>query len=76
MTMFKRLLRGLCVAVALVLPFDSAFAATASTTIPVTALVSKNCSIALGSAIAFGAYDPLLANSSTGLNAVGIVTVA
>lgn len=52
-----------------------AFAATASTPIPVSATVSQACSISTSSALAFGAYDPIGANSSAALNATGQISV-
>ena len=53
-----------------------AVAATASTTIPVTSAVSKNCQINLGTGIAFVTYDPLVTNLSVALTATGSITVA
>ena len=49
-----------------------AVAATATTNVPVTSSVSKNCSMTLGGAVAFGAYDP---TSATALNATGSIVV-
>ena len=41
----------------------------------VTASVAANCTIST-SAVAFGAYDPVVANASTALNGTGSVTIA
>ena len=51
-----------------------ALAQTASTNLSVTALVAKNCSITT-TAVAFGSYDPIVANASTPLDGTGSVVV-
>jgi spore coat protein U-like protein len=54
----------------------SAFAATKTTTFPVTANVISNCTISVSAGgVAFGAYDPVSVNSATGVNATGTATV-
>jgi spore coat protein U-like protein len=50
-------------------------AATATANLAVSAAVSANCTIST-SALAFGAYDPVVANASTALNGTGSVTIA
>lgn len=52
------------------------WAGSATTNLSVTATVSQNCLIST-SAVAFGAYDPVLTHSASGtaLNATGSVTV-
>ena len=50
-------------------------AATASANLTVTATVTNNCSITT-TPVAFGAYDPVVANASAHLDATGTVTVA
>lgn len=52
----------------------SAFAGSASTNLGVTATVSDNCIIATAD-VAFGAYDPIVANAAAALNGTGSVTV-
>jgi len=52
------------------------FAGSASTAVPVSASVSQNCSISTGAALAFTAYDPVIINASTALNATGQISVA
>ena len=52
-----------------------AFAGSASANLNVTANVAANCTIST-SPVAFGAYDPVVANASTDLTASGTVTVA
>lgn len=54
----------------------NAWADSASTTLSVSATVSQNCLIS-ASAVAFGAYDPVLAHSAAGapLNGTGSVSV-
>lgn len=63
------------VVAALPLACGSAFAATATANLAVSASVSKNCSIST-SPLAFGAYDPVTANLSAALNGQGSVSVA
>jgi spore coat protein U-like protein len=53
----------------------SAFAATKTTTFPVTANVISNCTIT-ATPVAFGAYDPVVVNSPTGVNATATGTVS
>jgi len=52
-----------------------AHAGNAGTSLSVTASVSANCTIST-SAVAFGSYDPVVANASTALNGTGSVTIA
>ncbi len=51
-----------------------ALAQTASTNLSVTATVAKNCSITTA-AVAFGSYDPIVANATTPLDGTGSVVV-
>jgi spore coat protein U-like protein len=50
-------------------------AATASASLNVNATVANNCTIST-SALAFGVYDPLVANASTNLDGTGTITIA
>jgi len=50
------------------------FAATATTNLSVTASVANNCTIST-TAVAFGAYDPIVANATTDLDGTGGVTI-
>jgi spore coat protein U-like protein len=50
-------------------------ASSASANLAVSAAVSQSCIIST-TALAFGAYDPLVANAATALDATGTVTVA
>lgn len=50
-------------------------AATATANLAVSASVAANCTIST-TPLAFGAYDPVVANASTDLNGNGSVTVA
>lgn len=68
----KRFLLGLCACAAvLAIAFDApaASAGTASGTLNVTASVAQNCTITNSATLAFGAYDPVVANLSSALNA-------
>jgi spore coat protein U-like protein len=49
-------------------------AASASTSLSVTAAVSTNCTIGTA-ALAFGSYDPVVANAAANLDATGTVTI-
>ena len=51
-----------------------ALAQTASTNLAVSATVAKNCSITT-TAVAFGTYDPVVANATTPLDGSGTVVV-
>ncbi len=53
----------------------SAAAATATANLTVTATVTNNCTISTAP-VAFGNYDPVVANASTSLDSTGTVTVA
>ncbi len=52
-----------------------ASAATATANLTVSATVTKNCTVST-SALAFGSYDPVVANASADLDGTGGVTVA
>jgi spore coat protein U-like protein len=51
-----------------------AFAQTATANLGVSATVAKNCSITT-TAVAFGAYDPVVANATAALDGTGSVVV-
>lgn len=53
---------------------NAAFAATAADNLAVSAEVIDNCTIST-SAIAFGNYDPIVANAASALDGTGSVTV-
>lgn len=55
-------------------PATTAFAQTDTDTFTVSANVSKNCSITT-TPVAFGVYDPVVANATTPLDATGAVIV-
>jgi len=52
-----------------------ASAATATANLTVSATVTKNCTVST-SALAFGSYDPVVANASANLDGTGTVSVA
>jgi spore coat protein U-like protein len=68
---------GAATAVALVFAAFGApaSAATATANLGVTATVTNNCTISTA-ALAFGSYDPVVANASTNLDGTGTVSVA
>jgi spore coat protein U-like protein len=63
-------------ALAALLPGRAAVLAqgTASTQVPVSANVRRNCTIS-ATAVAFGAYDPVVANATQPLDSTGSLTV-
>ena len=63
------------IAAMVLLTAGSAFAGTATSNMAVSATVSANCTITAG-ALAFGAYDPIVANASTPLPGSATLTVA
>jgi spore coat protein U-like protein len=52
------------------------FAALSSTSIPVSASVTQNCTISTSIPLSFNAYDPIGANAITALSATGQISVA
>ena len=60
-------------AVLLAVASGLALAGTATADLSVTATVSNNCTIS-ASAVAFGSYDPIVANKSADLQGTGTVT--
>ena len=66
--------RLFCFAVAVVAPV-STLADSATATIAVSATVRRNCTITTAP-LAFGAYDPVVANATTPLDATATVTIA
>jgi len=71
-----RLLRIVVLLALVTAPMSSAaFAGSASTTFTVSGTVIKNCTISAAN-IAFGNYDPLVANAVTPLDLSSTVTVA
>ena len=70
----KKLVGGLFCVMVLVLASVPAFAAAASTNLAVSASIANNCSIAT-SAVAFGAYDPIVTHATTPLDGTGTVSI-
>jgi len=68
----KRALLSLAVLSLIAVP---TFAATATANLNISASVAAVCTIST-SPVAFGAYDPVVANAATDLNGTGTVTVA
>jgi spore coat protein U-like protein len=57
----------LAMACILILCAGSAFAGTATSNLPVSAVVSANCTVTGGAGLAFGAYDPVVTNAAAPL---------
>jgi spore coat protein U-like protein len=73
--MIKKSVLCLSVAVALASQSEITFAASASTSVPVSANVTQNCAISTSAALAFTTYDPVGANATAPLNATGQISV-
>ncbi len=74
--MFKKTVMNVSTVAALLLVSGMSYAATATVSIPVTAAVSKVCTISVGAtSLAFGTYDPVGVNATAPLNATGSVVV-
>lgn len=52
----------------------TATAGTATSNLPVSAIVSANCTIDASGGVAFGAYDPVVTNASTALTHTGTIS--
>src|SRR3981081_2741909 len=79
MTRLKRLTVSIAIAalrpLGVVLLCGSVSAATATANVSVSAPVSVNCTVTAGT-LAFGAYDPVVANAAANLDGSGTFTVA
>lgn len=64
----------LALACMVILAASSAFAGTATSNLNVSATVTANCLIT-ANALAFGAYDPIVANATTPLNVATTINV-
>jgi spore coat protein U-like protein len=73
--MFKNSVLCLYVVAAFSVTTEIALAATASTSVPVSANVTQNCAISTSSALAFTTYDPVGVNATVPLNATGQISV-
>lgn len=69
----KRTILSLAILSLIITP--AAFAATATANLSISASVAAVCTVST-SPVAFGAYDPVVANAAAALNANGSVTVA
>jgi len=73
--MFNNSVLCLSIAVTLSAISEISIAATASTSVPVSANVTQNCAISTSAALAFTTYDPVGVNATTPLNATGQISV-
>jgi spore coat protein U-like protein len=73
---FKKSALLLSIALTFLAASEGATAASASTSVPVSASVTQGCSISTTSALAFATYDPVGTNATTALNATGQISVA
>ena len=58
----------------ILLASSHAFAASATANVPISATITNVCTVTTG-AVAFGAYDPIVTNAASALNASGNVTI-
>jgi spore coat protein U-like protein len=70
---FKGVLAG-AILLAITTMGGTAVAGTASSNLPVSAIVSANCTIDASGGVAFGTYDPIVTNQSTALTASGTIS--
>ena len=69
---FRKWLRAISVAASAAAVWGGfAFAGTVSGTLPVSASITNNCSFGTISSLSFGAYDPVVANSTADLSSTG-----
>jgi spore coat protein U-like protein len=73
--MFKKSIACLSIALAMSALSGVTLAATATTSVPVSANVTQNCAISTSAALAFTTYDPVGANATAPLNATGQISV-
>jgi spore coat protein U-like protein len=73
--MFKYSVLYFSVLAAFSITTEIALAATASTSVPVSANVTQNCAISTSAALAFTTYDPVGVNATAPLNATGQISV-
>ena len=73
--MFKNSVLCLSVVAAISVTPEIVLAATASTSVPVSANVTQNCAISTSAALAFTTYDPVGVNATVPLNATGQISV-
>ena len=73
---FKQRSLKLAVTAAIVLfaASGTASAATATSNMPISASVAASCSIDASTGVAFGAYDPAVANATTALDQTGTIS--
>ena len=71
----KSLVVATLIGVAATIAASKAHAGSANTNLAVSAQVNANCTIST-SALAFGTYDPVVANAATALNGTGSITIA
>ncbi len=74
--MLNKTVFHLAVVTALLGTSGIAQAASSNANVPVSAHVTQNCTISTSSAIAFSAYDPVVANATVALNTTGQVSIA
>lgn len=71
----KNAVIAMCISSVLLLPMVSK-AGSSTANLNISATVNNNCTISATAAVAFGAYDPVVTNASTPLDASGTLSVA
>lgn len=74
--MLKKSILRLSILAAMLAECGIVLAASAPTSLSVSATVSQDCAISTTAALAFGAYDPVGAHATAALNATGQVSVS
>src|SRR5947208_10024354 len=67
--------KGLLIALLLWGTCGLALAGSSTGSLSITATVAQTCSVSATSTLAFGAYDPVVANASTALTGTGSVSI-
>jgi spore coat protein U-like protein len=71
--MRNQFIRSVLPAAALLALSGAAFAGTETSDLPVSATVAASCTIDASGGLAFGAYDPIVVNKTTDLDAQGTI---
>lgn len=70
---YPRLLLATVLVTGVSLPAVDAMAGSATSNMPVTATITTSCTLSAGT-LAFGTYDPIVANAATPLDATALLT--
>src|SRR3989449_10848895 len=71
----ENLTKGLLIALSLCATCGLALAGSSTGSLSITATVAQTCSVSATSTLAFGAYDPVVANAASALTGTGSVSI-